>query len=269
MDRRIGHHAADKARRKAATPVAPELEIPPPAPVIRIGWRLRLGVIQASVNTIAEPQMQAMLPDGVSMHTTRLGLVGSSEEELLGMADRLEEAATLLADADSDRILFHCTATTTYDPEMPDRLRERIAAVTGIPATTTSEAIVAALHALGARKVVLVTPYIKPINEREVAFLDHNGIVVLREHGLGLPGGRAFRQVEPGEWYRTIMANRDDDADAYFVSCANVRAAEIIETLERDLGRPVVTSNQAGIWRCLRQCGIDDPVPGFGALLRM
>ena len=64
------------------------------------------------------------------------------------------------------------------------------------------------------------------------------------------------------------MEHRHEDADAYFISCAQVRAAEVIETLERDLQRPVVTSNQAAAWHCLRESGIRDKVAGFGTLFR-
>ncbi len=240
-----------------------------PAPEIKLGWRMRLGLLQPSVNTVAEPQMQAMLPEGVSLHATRLKLVGSTREELMGMADGVEAASLLLKDIEPSRILFHCTALTTYDIDLPRKLRERITNATGIPASVTSDALIAALEVLGVRKVVLVTPYLRYINQNEVAFLNHYGVTVVREHGLELPGGKEFGQVEPAAWYRHVMDHRHDDADAYFISCAQVRAAEVIETLERDLQRPVVTSNQAAVWHCLRQSGIHDKVAGFGTLLRL
>jgi maleate isomerase len=241
---------------------------PGTAPVIPLGWRLRLGMLIPSVNTVAEPQLNAMLPMGVSLHTTRLKLTGSSDAELLAMLDGVEAAAALLADADPQRILFHCTAVTTFDVGMIDRIRGRITAATSIAVDVTSEALVAAFRALEARRVVMVTPYIQAVNDREVSFLTHHGIAVLREHGLGLPGGKAFATIEPAEWYRTTMAHRHADADAYFLSCAQTRTAEVIEALEFDLGRPVVTSNQAALWYCLRQAGIADHIQGFGTLLR-
>jgi maleate isomerase len=234
---------------------------------IKLGWRLRLGVLMPSVNTVAEPQLTAMLPPGVSIHATRLKLVGSTEEELMGMTKDIEGASRLLADTEPHRILFHCTAVTTFDSDIVGRIRDRITRATGIPATVTSEALIAAFRALGARRLVMITPYIKPVNEREVAFLAHHGLMVLREHGLGLPGGKEFATVEPSAWYGIAMAHRDDTADAYFLSCAQARNAEIIETLERDLGKPVITSNQAAMWHCLRQSGLDDRVAGFGRLL--
>lgn len=235
-------------------------------PVIPLGWRLRLGMMIPSVNTVAEPQLGAMLPQGVSLHTTRLKLTGSTEEELLGMVDRVEEAALLLADAEPQRILFHCTAVTTFNIGMAERIRERVTGATGLPTDVTSEGLVAAFRAVGARRIVMVTPYIADVNAREVAFLEHHGINVLSEFGLGLPGGKAFATVEPSEWYRLAMARRHPLADAYFLSCAQTRSAEVVEALEHDLGRPVITSNTAALWHCLRQAGLRDHVPGFGAL---
>jgi maleate isomerase len=240
-----------------------------PTPTINVGWRMRLGVIAPSVNTLAEPQFQAMLPDGVSLHTTRLKLVGSSPEELLAMTEGVEEASLLLKDTDPHLIMFHCTAITTFDAGMPQRLRDRITKATGIPSCVTSDGIVAAFEALGARKTVMVTPYLRATNEREVAFLEGRGIKVLREHGLELERGSAFAEVEPTTWYRLVMEHRHPDADAYFISCAQVRSAEVIEALERDLQRPVITSNQAAMWHCLRSGGIRDTVNGFGTLFRM
>jgi maleate isomerase len=75
--------------------------------------------------------------------------------------------------------------------------------------------------------------------------------------------------VEPGEWYRLAITQRHPDADAYFLSCTTIRAAPVIDALERDLGKPVVTSNQAVAWHSLRIGGVRDQTTGFGALLRL
>ena len=91
----------------------------------RYGWRARLGMLLPSGNAAAEAQFNAMLPDGVSLHTTRLKLTGSTDAELLAMTESLEEGASLLADACVDLILFHCTAVTTWDADMDRALPER------------------------------------------------------------------------------------------------------------------------------------------------
>jgi maleate isomerase len=239
------------------------------APIINIGHRLRIGMMVPSVNFVADPQIQAMLPAGVQLHTTRMKLVGTGAEEMQAMIRDVDRCAELLADAEPQRILFHCTAASTITVDMGRKLCARITELTGIPATDTAEAVVAALAALGARKIVLVSPYPQHVNDHEVEYFGHFGITVLREHGLQLTSGRAFADVTPDDWRRIVLEHRHDEADAYFISCAQVRAAEVIEPLERELQRPVITSNTAVAWRCLRQSGVDDKVAGFGKLMRI
>lgn len=233
-------------------------------------WRARIGMLLPSSNAAAEPQIARMLPDGVAFHTTRLRLLDSTEASVHGMLERLEEGASLLADAGVDLIVFHCTAVTMFRQGMDAEIIERITRATGVPATATSRGVLSAFATLGVRKVVLTTPYNAETNRREIAFLNTNGIEVLSETGMDLPGkGGAMLKVEPGEWYRRVCAQRDDRADAYFVSCTAIRSAEVIDTIERDLGRPVVTSNQAMAWHCLRMAGVMEPVAGFGRLFGM
>lgn len=233
---------------------------------IRYGSRLRLGMLLPSSNLAAEPDLAYLLPDGCSVHTTRLKLAGASREDLVGMTDKVEEAALLLKDAAMDLIVFHCTGVTTLDPSMGDSLVARIEDTTGIPATSTAHGLVEAFRTLRAKRVVLVTPYPQSVNDTEVQFLAHYGIEVLRETGLGKTSGPGMIAVEPAEWYAQAMANRRDDADAYFLSCTTIRALPIVAALERDIGRPVVTSNQAMVWHCLRKRGIQDRLEGVGAL---
>jgi maleate isomerase len=155
-----------------------------------------------------------------------------------------------------------------HSPEIPAQIAQRVRAITPTPLTITSEAIVDALSALGARKIVLMTPYDQATNDREVHFLRDRGVEVLHERGLGLQGGVEMAAIEPEQWYRDTLALRDPAADAYFISCTTIRSADVIEALEDALGKPVLTSNQAMLWRALRDSGIDDTIDGFGRLLR-
>jgi maleate isomerase len=208
-----------------------------------------------------------MLPQGVALYATRLPLRGSSEAELLAMARNVEEAAGLLGHAGVGLIAFNCTAVSTYSKAMEAEIRRRIAAATGLPALMTSAAIVEALKALRARSVVLLTPYIPEVNAREAAFLRGEGLEVLSDTGLGLDTNTEMARLAPEVWTDLARKHRDRRADAYLVSCTAVRSAEVIDELERELGRPVVTSNQAIAWHCLRKAGIQDKVRGFGVLL--
>jgi len=235
---------------------------------INYGSRARIGMLLPSGNQAAEPQFHAMLPPGVSLHTTRLKLVGSSEADLLAMAEHVEEAAELVADAGADLVVFHCTAVSTFSADLEKSIKARAARASGKRVTATSEALVAALRALGAKRIVMVSPYVKPINEREAAFLRGFGFEVLDLAGLDCPTAAAMMAVTPERWKSFALEHRDERADAYLISCTTVRSADVIEELELELGRPVLTSNTAAAWHCLRTLGITDRIEGFGGLLR-
>jgi maleate isomerase len=140
-------------------------------PEIDYGSRLRAGVLVPSGNVVAEPEIRAMLPREVSTLVTRLALRGSSTAELMRMLDQLEAACGLLADAKVDCIVFHCTAVSTFAPELAGNIRERIQSASGIKCFTTADAILEGLKRLNAKTVSLLTPYIDAIHEREAAFL--------------------------------------------------------------------------------------------------
>jgi maleate cis-trans isomerase len=234
---------------------------------IDYGERARLGIIVPSGNVIAEPQIHAMLPPGVAAYVTRLPLQGSGEAELLAMPAHVESAARLLAHARVDAIVFHCTAVSTYSLALGETIRQQIAHTSGLPAFATSDAIVRALAAMRARKIVLLTPYIEAVTEREVAFLAGHGVQVLQQDSLGIDTNTEMGRLAPQTFVDMAQRNRRDDADAYFLSCTAIRSAEIIDMLEDLLQRPVLTSNQAMVWHALRMCGIGDVVHGFGALM--
>jgi maleate isomerase len=232
------------------------------------GERLKIGMVLAAGNSCAEPDAHAILPAGVAMHTSRVALPGTSPAELRGMIDDAEKAAALLVGARVGLIVFHCTAASTVDPDAGSRAARRIHEATGIPATATSEALVAALKKLKAKKIVLLSPYDQHVNDAEVAFFAHYGIQVLQEKGFPPPKGEKYPHASPQDWRDRALAMRMPDADAYFLSCTNIRCIPVVDELEKSLGRPVITSNTAMLWHVLRQGGIADPIPGYGRLLQ-
>ena len=91
---------------------------------------------------------------------------------------------------------------------------------------------------------------------------------MLSETGLDVGAdGQSMIAVEPGAWYRQVKAQAESAADGYFISCTAIRSAEVIEPLERDLDRPVFTSNQAMVWHALKTTGVRESVGGFGRLM--
>lgn len=234
------------------------------------GDRARIGMLLPSVNRAAEPQISEMLPDGVSLHTTRLRLLSSKEEHINEMVDDVERGAVMLADADVDLIVFHCTAASMFAPGFDDGIIERIEKATGKPATSTSKGCVEAFEKFDAKKITLTTPYIQSTNDREIVFLKSHGVDVLSETGLGITGdGGAMLAVEPEEWHRRVKDQDEPDSQAAFLSCTAIRAVEAIDAIEADIGKPVVTSNQAMVWHALKKLGIDDTPTGYGRLMEV
>lgn len=235
--------------------------------MMRYGSRAKLGYLIPSVNLASECQFPAMAPEGVSLHFTRLKLVSANEDELRRMADGLEPAVELLKDAGVTSITFHCTAVTTFAPGMDEELIQRIRKASGLPATATGRAVVTALRTLGARKIVLVTPYPAHVNQKEEVFLRSNGFEVLENWAEGINNGLEMFAAEPQLWKRRVLEHRRPEADAYFISCAQIKSPEVVAELERELGKPVITSNTAAFWQSLRVSGVQDRVAGFGQLL--
>ena len=233
---------------------------------IDYGSRLRVGLLMPSGNSVAEPEIRAMLPADVSPLVTRLALRGSSQPELMGMLDQLEQASALLADAGVDVIVFHCTAVSTFAPDLASEISQRVQSTSKIRCFTTADAIIEALRKLGAKRVTLLTPYISEVHEREISFLETNGFAVEGSAYLGINTNSEMAKVAPetiAEWAKDKINTR---ADACLISCTAIKSAPAILPLERHGGVPVLTSNQCMVWHLLRSNGIDTDPGGFGRL---
>lgn len=230
--------------------------------------RARIGLIVPSSNQMAEPHFNRYAPDSVVTHLTRLRMTGTHRMPLAELAPQIAAAAAMLHDAGCDPIVFHCTANSMGEGVAAEQtIVGTIEDATGARATTTASATMAALTALGARRIVLVSPYVRATHEHEIEFLTEAGIEIVGERNLGLEGAESYVATPASVWLDTLRALQTEQADAYFVSCANIRAIEMLDEMEATVGRPVLTSNQVVLWHALRLAGIDEAVPGVGRLL--
>ena len=229
----------------------------------------RLGVILPSGNTAVEPQFETLRPWGMSCHYARLALTGSSDQQLMAMAEHVEEAALLLKDAGVGLIAFHCTAVSTWNSALEDSILKRIQAATQLPAIATSQALAAALSAVGGKRLALLSPYNQAIAQREQAFLEEHGFTIVENRFLGLDTPDEMIAVPPQQWFDMLMTSDCQDADAMLVSCTAIRAVEVVDAAEQALGKPVITSNSAMLWYSARRLGIAvelDEIGRLGAL---
>ena len=234
------------------------------------GWRGRIGLITPSPGSSTEAEFNQYRPEGVAVLTTRIPLTGISVEALSTMNSYVDEAAKMLAGADADVIVFGCTAGSLlrgagYDREIVERLEQ----LTGKAITTTSTGVIEALTALEVKKVAVATPYSAEVNDAEEKFLEGNGFGVTSIIGPLLSDPRLVPQIPPGQMYRLAREADSPEADAMFVSCTGLHVLGIIEPLEKDLGKPVITSNQVSLWSALRKMSVRDTVPGLGRLFSL
>jgi len=237
------------------------------------GWRARIGLIIPSSNTTMEPEFWSMAPQGVSIHAARVPLERVLErvtsKELLRMEEEAEHTARLLATAEVDIVVYGCTTgSLVAGPGHDERIAAKLSKAAGRPAIATATAVVEAAHALGVSRIALATPYIDEVNEKEIRFLESYGLEVVDVVSLGIERNTEIGRVPPERVYRLARSLDTDSADAVFISCTNLRTIEVIDALERDLGKPVYSSNTATLWLALRRLGIREASWPVGRLLR-
>ncbi len=232
------------------------------------GWRARIGLIVPSSNTTMESEFWKLVPEGVTIHTSRIRLVEVIPKALRDMATESLKAAEDLATAEVDIIVYGCTTGSLLEGiEWEQKLRTSIEEQTGIKTITTALAVIEALHALNISKLVVATPYIEELNQLERKFLEDSGFRVLNIKGLNIIKNTDIGSQPPWTAYRLVREVYVPEADGVFISCTNFRTIEIIELLEKDLKRPVISSNTASLWLALRKLGISPNIKGFGRLL--
>lgn len=213
-----------------------------------------------------EYETQRMAGDGTSVHSMRISHTADTEKNFLWMGTQVPSAAKLLAHAKVDVICYGCTGGGLikgpgYDQELCDEIK----AATGIAGTTTVVGVTDALRVLGATRVCVASPYEQWLNQKLHEFLAKTGVEVLAIEGLGT---QAHAAITPEQVEDLVMGVDRPGAQAIFISCTNFRTLGIIESLERRLGKPVVTSNSASMWKMLRLIGDTRAVPGAGRLFR-
>ena len=253
------------------------------------GWKARIGMFIVSSEPVPEAEWWAMMPSGVSVHAARVTAPtpwarwAGNRETVELEADVKRGAEQFAAMPLSAVVIAHSSSSIAggrgWDDAVVEQLSKVVAPDTQV--TTNGRDCQAALRAMKVERPFLVFPawFTDPALPKGVAYFAEHGF-----HPAGhmrVDPGRKWRDVPPGDLYPLGMAFEQDiehlyrqvrarcpaEADGVLMVGTGLRCVGLLETLEQDLQRPVMSANQASLWHCLRLSGVKTPVNGYGKLL--
>ncbi len=230
----------------------------------------RIGLIVPSLNVTIEPEFNAFAPAGISVHATRLFLPKGDKKHLTQMAEDTEVACDLLATARVNVIAYACTTGSLIKGiEWEKSLTKRMESRVGVPAVTTASSVIDALKKLRLSRVAVGTPYIDEVNAAEKKFLEESGIEVTKITGLGYAEGEELHKEPPETAVKLAKSVDSGKAEGIFLSCTDLKTFPVLASIEKSLGKPVVSSNSATLWKCLEVMKWDrnESIP-LGSLFR-
>jgi maleate isomerase len=247
----------------------------------RRGDLTRVGLIVPSSNTTMETELPELFARQTAatgrrytFHSARASLKNVTREELLAMVDQAADCAVAVSDADVDVIAYAClVAVMAQGPGAHTGSEEtiaRAAADNGHPAAVTSSAgaLVRVLQGLGARRVAMVAPYLKPLTAMVSDYIEGSGVSVLDAASLEVADNLAVGCLDPAQLPGIARGLRREGADAIVLSaCVQMPSLPAVQAVEDELGIPVITAATATTYEILRHLGHEPAIPGAGGLL--
>ncbi|HYB71553.1 MAG TPA: hypothetical protein VEH80_12815 [Candidatus Bathyarchaeia archaeon] len=240
------------------------------------GWRARIGVLVPPGNPTVEPELYRMTPDGVTLHFARMeaprsdgppGGAAGMEERTAAYREGLDGPATALGQVKPAVVVFaHTASSYALGWGRDEPLAERVGHLVGAPAILAAHAVQHALRHLGVKRLALGTPYPESISRQARTYWEAAGF-----HLVGYHRATDVTDIYAESEERAYRLARQADAreaEAVLLSGTGLPTVAMLERLEGDLGKPVISSNQACLWRALRVAGVREAVLGFGRLLR-
>lgn len=231
----------------------------------------RIGLILLATDHTTERDFQRMAPlDRIGLYGTRVAYANpTTPENLRRLAPRLGAAAALILPGERlDALYFGCTSASVVIGD--ETVAAAVAAERpGVPLVTPVTAACDAFRALDVTRLSVLTPYTVETSRPLLPYFEARGLRVANLACFGFDDDREMARIRPDALVEAAVEFTAREAEALFISCTALRSAEVAAEIEAAIGRPVVTSNQAGVWRCLRRAGIRDSLSGYGRLLAL
>jgi len=239
-----------------------------------IGWRARLGFLVPPGNPTVETEMIAMAPEGISLHFHRMtargigGALDGQSERNQTMIDNIDGSIELLAMVEPDVIVVAHTATSYHlGREAEAALLARLRKASGVRIVTAFGSVLQALQRLDVRRLALGAPYSAEVTRQGKAHLETHGLEVV--NFANLPDVTNIYVTTAEDAYRLARSIDCEEAQAIFLTGTGMPTLPVLEMLEQDLGKPVISSASAMMWHALRSAGVRQPIPGYGRLLTL
>lgn len=237
-----------------------------------IARRAAIGLVVLATDHTIEYEWRRMLSqDGVAFYESRVANSAEITPSTLAEMDgRIRGAVELIRPGEHlDVVAFGCTSASMIlgEEQVFKRIRE---ARPGIACTTPITAARVALKELGARRVALLTPYERPINDAMSLYLQARGVNVVSVGSFEHRDDNEVARIDRASLEHAVLElGRASGIDAVFVSCTSLRLVDAVVDIEAELGKPVLSSNHALAWHALRLGGIEDRLPQFGRLFNV
>lgn len=229
----------------------------------------RVGLVTLATDHTTEVDFSVLPAHGIGVYATRIPFANPvTPETLAAMAGNVTKAATLiLPGEDLDAVVYSCTSASVVIGD--DRVRAAIrAGKPGAEPITPISAGFAALRALGAGRITLLTPYTPQTTQPMADCFESGGFALQGLSCLNLNDDREMARISHATIIDAACAAVAPGSQALFIACTAVRAAAIVDRIEDAVGLPVVSANSATLWVAARACGIAGPI-GPGQLMRM
>ncbi len=241
----------------------------------------RIGQIVPSSNTTMETEIPAMLnarlqirPERFTFHSSRMRMKKVVKEELAAMDAESDRCATELSDARVDVLGYACLVAIMamghgYHRVSEKRLHGRtVENGATAPVITSAGALVDALGIVGAKRIVVVAPYMKPLTKLVVDYIGSEGYEVIDHRALEIPDNLEVGRHDPARLPEIVSGLNFREADAIVLSaCVQMPSLQAIAKVEAMTNKPVITAAVATTYAMLKALGLEPVVPGAGALL--
>ncbi|EYR77616.1 ectoine utilization protein EutA [Shinella sp. DD12] len=230
----------------------------------------RVGLIILATDHTTELDFQRMVArERIGVYTMRIPYANPvTPENLRAMHPSLTSgAALILPDETLDVVMYSCTSASVVIGDATVQAAIQAAKPTATVVTPTTAAV-AGLKALNAKRISVLTPYTVETSKPIADYFIGLGFEILSFTCLGMTDDREMARIPPAEIVSFAREAIAPDSDALFISCTALRAAEAAADVEAAIGKPVVTSNLATAWACLRLCGDVVERPELGMLMQ-